>query len=91
MWGAHCLKLWAKTQQGITLSTAEAELVAIVKGCTEAIGMGELIRDLGGVNQAKSFEVLTDASAAMGDHEARKGVGKTRHIDAGMLWTQQKV
>ena len=37
--GSHCLKTWSSTQKSITLSSAEAELVAAVKASTELIGI----------------------------------------------------
>jgi hypothetical protein len=86
--GRHCLKFWSKTQQSITLSSAEAELVAMVKGSCEAIGVGRLMTDLGG-GKEQVIGVYTDASAAIGIAQ-RQGVGRTRHIDVGNLWIQQK-
>ena len=88
MVGAHCIKHWSKTQQNITLSSAESELVALVKGCCEGVGAGSLLEDLTGKKQ-KTIEVYTDASAAIGMTQ-REGVGRTRHIDTGMLWVQQR-
>ena len=88
MQGSHCLKHWSKTQQNITLSSAEAELVALVKGSCEGIGIGSLMEDLKGKNQGV-IDMYTDASAAIGITQ-REGVGRTRHIDVGMLWVQQK-
>ena len=47
MLGSHCLKSWSSTQQSITLSSGEAELVAAVKMCTEVIGISQLARGWG--------------------------------------------
>ena len=44
-----------------------------------------LLRDFG--YEVKG-EVLGDASAALGIIN-RRGMGRTRHIDTGLLWTQQ--
>ena len=87
MRGQHCLKFWAKTQTNITTSTAEAELVALVKGTCEAKGVVNVLQDLTGKEVGK-VGVYTDASAAIGMAQ-RKGSGKVRHIDVGMLWIQQ--
>ena len=87
MRGEHCLKFWAKTQSNITTSTAEAELVALVKGTCEAKGVVNVLQDLTGEEVGK-IGVYTDASAAIGMAQ-RKGSGKVRHIDVGMLWIQQ--
>ena len=49
--GTHFLKGWARTQQCVTMSSAEAELVALVKTSAEAMGVGSMIRDLGEESQ----------------------------------------
>ena len=87
MRGSHCLKIWSKAQPFVTLSTAEAELVAMVKGTCEAKGVANVIQDLTG-EEVGRIGVYTDASAAIGMAQ-RKGSGKVRHIDVGMLWIQQ--
>ena len=88
MKGSHCLKHWSKTQQNITLSSAESELVALVKGSCEGIGMASLMEDLNGKSPGV-VDMYTDATAAIGITQ-REGVGRTRHIDVGMLWIQQR-
>ena len=47
MIGQHFIKGWSKTQSSITLSSAEAELVAMCKLAAEVIGLGSLAKDLG--------------------------------------------
>ena len=89
MRGQHCIKFWAKTQSSITLSTAEAELTALVKGVCEAKVIANIMRDMTGWDGGKIC-VHTDASAAIGMVQ-RQGTAKTRHIDVGMLWIQQNV
>ena len=89
MKGDHCIKFWSKTQANIVLSTAEAELVALVKGVCEAKGVAAIIKDMTGEDQG-AIGIYTDASAAIGIAQ-RLGVGKVRHIDVGMLWVQQNV
>ena len=86
MIGRHCIRSWSKTQSTIALSSAEAELIALVKSTTEGIGMTSLMRDVG---RASKVQVYADASAALGI-VARKGIGKVRHLDSSMLWIQQK-
>ena len=87
MRGDHCIKFWSKTQHNIVLSTAEAELVAMVKGICEAKGVASVMKDMTGKDMG-AIGVYTDASAAIGIAQ-RLGVGKVRHIDVGMLWVQQ--
>ena len=87
MIGGHCMKTWSSTQQSITLSSGEAELVAAVKMSCELIGMCQLASDWGIELGAK---VWIDSSAALGV-VGRKGNGKLRHVRVGMLWIQEKV
>ena len=87
MKGNHCIKYWSKNQHNIVLPTAEAELVALVKGTSEAKGVANVVEDLTGKEVGK-IGVYTDPSAAIGIVQ-RKGAGKVRHIDVGMLWIQQ--
>ena len=85
MRGGHFLKSWSSTQKRVTLSSAEAELGALVKTTTETIGMAQLANGLGKELEA---EIFVDSSAALGI-VARKGCGKLRHIRVGQLWVQQ--
>ena len=45
--GSHCLKTWSKTQGTIAQSSAESELLGIVKAASEALGMASLAADFG--------------------------------------------
>ena len=45
--GEHFIKGWSKTQASVTLSSAEAELVAMCKLAAEIIGVGSMAADLG--------------------------------------------
>ena len=81
------IKCWSSTQKSITLSSAEAELVAAVKTCTELIGVTQLMKDWGKDTEG---EVFVDSSAAIGVVH-RKGNGKLRHVRVGLLWIQEKV
>jgi hypothetical protein len=86
MWGLNTLKTWSKTQSVVALSTGEAELGAIVKSSTEALGLKSLLTDFGiWVNTA----VKSDASAAIGMVK-REGLGKVRHLAVADLWIQQR-
>ena len=86
MWGLHCLKGWSKTQKILSLSSGEAELGALVKGSTEAMGMKSILEDFGII---VVLEVATDATAAIGMVE-REGLGKVRHLAVADLWVQEK-
>ena len=39
MIGEHVIKSWSRTQKAITLSSGEAELVALVAGMSEGLGI----------------------------------------------------
>ena len=85
MRGAHHLKSWASTQKRVTLSSAEAELGALVKTACEALGVLQMATGFGRNVQA---EVLVDSSAALAVTQ-RKGNGKLRHVRVGQLWVQE--
>ena len=84
MFGAHCLKSWAKTLPILALSSGEAELMAVVRGTTEAMGLQALFKDLG--IEAR-VAVRSDATAVIGII-ARVGLGKVRHLAIAELWVQ---
>ena len=75
-----------KTQKTIAQSSAESELLGVVKASSEALGIMRLANDLG--IKVKS-RLHIDASAALGILE-RRGVGRVRHLDVGMLWLQEQ-
>lgn len=83
--GGRTLKGWSKTQGLVALSSGELEFYAALKASAEALGLISLLQDLG--YRAKG-EVWGNASAAPGILN-RKGLGKTRHIEIGLLWIQQ--
>ena len=85
MLGGHTLKTWSKTQSLIALSSGESEFYAALKASAETLGMLAMLRDFG---IKMTGEVHGDASAALGIIN-RKGLGRTRHIDTGLLWIQQ--
>ena len=47
MRGGHCLKVWTKKQQVVSLSSAESELYAAVKTASEGLGVQRVTKDLG--------------------------------------------
>ena len=85
--GGHAIESWSSTQRSITLSSAEAELVAAVKMCSELIGLTQLAADWGLQLQGR---VHADSSAATAVAE-RKGNGRLRHMRVGDLWIREKV
>ena len=85
LYGRHCIKSFAKTLPILALSTGEAELMAVVKGTTEALGLQALLRDLG---KEVKVAIRSDATAVIGI-VARVGLGKVRHLSVADLWIQQ--
>ena len=72
MRGTHHIKSWSVTQKRVTLSSAEAELVALVKASAETIGVIQMAKGLG---DEVTGEVYVDSSAALSVTQ-RKGNGK---------------
>jgi hypothetical protein len=87
MRGGHVLKIWTTTQATIALSSAEAELIAAVRGAAEGLAMKSILSDLG---EECSLRICLDSSAAIGICR-RTGVGKIRHLDTRLLWIQELV
>ena len=85
MIGEHLVKSYSRQQKTIALSSAEAELHAMVAASAEALGIIALCRDMGMIVEG---EVYADSSAALGITQ-RSGQGKTRHIKVQALWVQE--
>ena len=83
--GGHCIKGWSKTQALIVLSSGESEFYAALKAAAETLGMLSMMADFGWKLHG---EVWGDANAALGIIN-RNGLGKTRHLQTGLLWIQQ--
>ena len=68
----------------MVLCSGEPELHAILKASAETLGITSMLKDYG---VHVSGAVWGDAQAALGIIH-RKGLGKTRHIQTGLLWIQ---
>jgi len=71
----------------VALSSAEAELSALVKAISESLGIMNMLKDMG---KQHSCSVFTDSSAANGIVH-RLGAGKIKHLEARQLWVQNVV
>ena len=71
MVGSHCLRTYSVTQKFVTLSSGEAELMALVKATSEAIGLAQLGAGWG---MSLTAAVFVDSSAALAV-TARRGNG----------------
>ena len=85
MIGWHIRKCGAITQNHVTMISAEAEVIALVKCTSELLGVRSMMimdwgREISGV-------VFADSSAALVVAK-RKCAGKLRHINVSSLWIQ---
>ena len=85
--GAHAIKSWSTNQTIIALSSAEAELYALLKGASQVLGLTSMGWDFG---DELSAGLWSDASAAIAISQ-RSGLGKLRHIPTQYLWLQERV
>jgi len=76
------------TQKSHSLSSGEAEFTGSVRTAVRAIGVRSLLRDMG--VEISHIELCGDAAAARG-MLSRRGVGRVRHLDVGLLWVQARV
>ena len=76
MFGKHLITHWSSTQTTVALSSAEAELNALVKAVSETLGIKNMLKWSG---RNSSVEVFTDSSAANGIVH-RTGCGKVKHL-----------
>ena len=85
--GSHSAETWSSTQRNKALSSAEAELYALVKGASQTKRLISLMTDWG---YTLAADVCSDASAAIAISH-RKGLGKMRHVEVQYLWVQDEV
>ena len=83
--GEHVVKTYCKQQKTIALSSAEAELYAMVAASAEALAISAYARDLG---LELAVEMYCDSAAALGITN-RAGIGKVRHLRTQGLWVQE--
>ena len=87
MMGKVCLKSYSKTQATIAQSSAESELIAVVRAACEGLDMLALAEDFG-VDLRVRFHI--DTTVALGILQ-RQGVGRVRHLDVGVLWLRATI
>ena len=90
MLGNHCIKTWSASQGAFALSSAEAELYAMVEGVTRAKGLRNLAVEVGFRGISNVISLGTDSSAAK-SFVCRRGLGKMRHLEIRDLWLQKEV
>ena len=82
------MESYVRCQRSIALSSGESEYVAMVGGCSKGLFLKHCWRFL--TEEDIDMVCHSDSSAAR-SLAGRVGVGRTRHIAAGLLWLQQKV
>ena len=65
MLGSHLIKSWSRTQDSVTLSSAEAELVALGKLAMEMLGVRSMCREWRLAKEGHAIKLFADASAAL--------------------------
>ena len=90
MMGSHLVKSWSRTQDAVTLSSAEAELTALGKLAMEMLGVRSMTAEWTMTDGSSASVLWADASAALSIAK-RQGAGKMRHINVKTLWLQEKV
>lgn len=83
--GEHVIKTYCKQQKVIALSSAKAELYAMVAASAEALALQAYARDL---SLEFACELYCDSAAALGIAQ-RAGIGKVRHLRTQGLWVQE--
>ena len=81
----HVIKTYSRLQRVIALSSAEAELYAMLAASAETLAGSAYAQDLG---TSLVGEVYSDSSAALGITR-RQGIGKVRHLRTHGLWIQE--
>ena len=84
------VKAFTRQQVSVALSSAEAELFAIVEGAKEAIGLAQLVRHVYGLNTGRELvpRVFSDSRAAINISSMQGLLRRVRHIDLRVCWIQ---
>ena len=69
MLGKHVIKTWSSTQALASLSSGEADLVAVVKAVAESIGISRMAHDWGNASEGV---IHVDSSTAAGMVQRRE-------------------
>jgi len=89
MIGDHLIKSWSRTQDAVTLSSAEAELVALGKLAVEMLGVRSMAQEWRMTVGVMPSQLYAEALAALSIAK-RQGAGKMRHIHVKSLLVARK-
>ena len=90
MIGRHPVKAWSRTQDAITLNSAEAELVALGKLAMEILGVRSMCEEWCMSQPEQVSDLFAGASAALSIAK-RQGAGKMRRINVKSLWLRKRL
>ena len=79
MLGSHLVKSWSRAQDSVTLSSAEAELVALGKLAMESLGIRSMCREWELAAEGKTSALYADASAALSIAKRQRGWQNASH------------
>ena len=85
--GGNWIHSYSRTQKLITLSSTEAEFVALVGGASEGLLLKAVIQHL--VNGEVELKLFGDNTASIA-LASKDGVGKLKHVSGRLLWIQQR-
>ena len=88
MWGAHVIKTWSVTQNVLALSSAEAELYAVMRAATQVKGIISMASDFG---LKMNGDIKCDSSSAISINHREGLGGRCRHISVQYLWIQAEI
>ena len=85
--GNHALSSWSRGQAVVALSSGEAEFYGCVTMASELVGVQSMCQDFG-VRVKTTLRVDASTAIAM---SARRGLGKSKHVDTQYFWIQDMV
>ena len=85
-----CLKAWARLQQAVALSSAEAELYGLVEGAKEAPALRRAVAHVFGWKTPPTPALFCDSEAALAISRA-DGLRKVRHVDLRVCFIHKLV
>ena len=85
--GDHCVRTSSTLQSLTTLSVAESEFYALIKGAAFLLGLRSLLEDWG---LAVQLHLRSDSSSAKSMAD-RQGIAKVKHMQTRFLWIQERI
>ena len=86
-WGNATLTAWSRTQQTVSLSSAEAELYALTSGIAERMVTKHLLQELG-----HEVTLMNDVGSQSAKAWASKrGLGRMKHVMLKYMFVQDVV